>query len=37
MDPMTKRVLEAFLVALISWALTRYVVRPAVKRVLAKA
>jgi len=35
MDRTTKRILEFFLVGVISWALTRFVVRPGVQRLLA--
>jgi len=35
MDRTTKRVLEAILVTIISWVLTKYLVRPGVKRLLA--
>jgi hypothetical protein len=35
MDTTTKRVLEMFLVAAISWAITRYLIRPGVRRALA--
>jgi hypothetical protein len=35
MDAMTKRILELALVTIISWALTRYLVRPAVRKALA--
>jgi hypothetical protein len=35
MDRTTKRVLEVVLVTIISWALTKYVVRPGVQRLLA--
>jgi hypothetical protein len=35
MDRTTKRILEALLVAVISWAITKYVVRPGVQKLLA--
>jgi hypothetical protein len=35
MDRTTKRVLEAVLVTIISWAITKYLIRPGVQRLLA--